>query len=128
MGEDWPPVREWHRAVNERDSEAARSVAADGVLLGGPRGQTTGIARLLDWIGHSGIRLTPVSWHPVDEETVVVEQDATWPDRPDSGSGTAPVRLATLFRVEGGRVTAVLRFDGLDTALAAAGSGGPTTR
>lgn len=121
-------MRKWHRAVNERDFDAARSVSADGILLGGPRGETTGITLLLDWIGHSGIRLTPVSWHPVDEETVVVEQDATWPGRPDAGSGSAPVRLATLFRVEDGRVTAVLRFDGLDAALAAAGSRGPAAQ
>lgn len=120
--EDWAPVREWHRAVNDADTDAAWAVCADGIVMGGPKGEVAGVASLIDWIGRSGIRLDPVAWHPVDESTVVVEQDATWPGHPETAPGTAPARVATLFRTDGDRVTAALRFDGVHTALAAATS------
>jgi hypothetical protein len=126
MGDDWAPVRAWHRAVNAGDTDAARAVSADGIVMGGPKGETTGVATLVEWVGQSGIHLEPVDWHPVDGTTVVVEQDATWPGTGAAGPqpGTAPVRVATLFRTDGQRVTAALRFDGLHEALAAASGAG----
>lgn len=120
MHEDWKPVREWHRIVNERDIEAARRVVTDDMTVGGPRGKAMGRDSFIDWIGHAGIRLEPVSWHPVDADTIVVEQDATWPDREDSNPEDPPVRLATLFRLAGDRVAVALRFDTLHDALDAA--------
>lgn len=115
---DWVPVRAWHRAVNDRDIAAARSIVADDVVMGGPRGQVTGVDVFIEWIGHAGILLTPRSWHPINGETVVVEQDASWPGNPEADAD--PVRVATLFRLSGDRVTAALRFDNLQDALAAA--------
>ncbi|NYH53152.1 MULTISPECIES: nuclear transport factor 2 family protein [Nocardiopsis] len=117
----WAPVRDWHTAVNGRDLTAARAVVDPSVRIGGPKGSARGVEVLLDWIRGSGIRLVPVAWHDVDDERVVVEQDATWPDRADSGPDEAPRRTATLFEVRHGLVTAVLRYDeGVDTALEAA--------
>ncbi|WP_150238005.1 nuclear transport factor 2 family protein [Nocardiopsis quinghaiensis] len=117
----WAPVRDWHTAVNGRDLTAARAVADPDVRIGGPQGSTRGVEVFLDWIRESGVRLVPVAWHEVDDERVVVEQDATWPGRAGSGSDAAPRRTATLFEVRHGLVTAVLRYDeGVDTALAAA--------
>jgi hypothetical protein len=42
---------------------------------------------------------------------MVVEEDATWPD------GQEPVRVATVFRVTGEKVTAALRLPNLASAL-----------
>ncbi|MFC4496984.1 nuclear transport factor 2 family protein [Streptomyces ovatisporus] len=120
MAADWAPVREWHRAVNERDVSAARAVAAEAIVMAGPKGETAGVASFVEWIEHSGIHLRPVSWHPVDDSNVVVVQDATWPRHPQADPEAAPIRMATLFRLQDDRVTAVLRYDGLDAALAAA--------
>jgi hypothetical protein len=126
MAEDWAPVREWHRAVNDGDIDALRAVACADIVMGGPKGEAVGVATLLAWVEHAGIRLDPVSWHPVDEETVVVEQDATWPGNPatePTEPGARPVRVATLFRLAGGYVAAALRFDDLHAALSAANGG-----
>jgi hypothetical protein len=118
--ENWLPVRAWHRVVNDRDIAAARAVVADDVVMGGPKGHATGVDVFLEWIGHAGIHLTPLSWHPINGETVVVEQDATWPENPETDADADPVRVATLFRLSGNRVTAALRFENLQDALAAA--------
>ncbi|MCP2252579.1 hypothetical protein LY13_001322 [Prauserella aidingensis] len=68
-------------------------------------------AQFADWVERSGIRLIPRSWHPIGERLAVVEEDATWP-----GSDAA-TRVATVFRVSGGKVTAALRLPDLDSAL-----------
>ncbi|NYI96849.1 hypothetical protein HNR12_003126 [Streptomonospora nanhaiensis] len=95
MAEDWAPVREWHRAVNARDLDTARRIAAPGIRVGGPKGAAAGVEVFTDWITRSGIRLEPVSWHPVGADRVVVEQDATWPGAPDAQARQAPpVRAA----------------------------------
>lgn len=114
-------VEEWHRAVNERDADAARRIAAPDIEVGGPKGGARGIGVLLDWIDRAGIRLDAVAWHPVSPGVLVVEQDARWPGRADTGPAAPAVRTATLFTVAGGRITAALRHDdGLNAALAAA--------
>ncbi|WP_254904107.1 nuclear transport factor 2 family protein [Streptomonospora nanhaiensis] len=98
MAEDWAPVREWHRAVNARDLDTARRIAAPGIRVGGPKGAAAGVEVFTDWITRSGIRLEPVSWHPVGADRVVVEQEATWPGAPDAQARQAPpVRTATLY-------------------------------
>jgi hypothetical protein len=119
--QDWQAVHEWHRVVNERDLDAARHIVTDDVSIGGPKGQASGRDVFIDWIAHAGIRLVPVSWHPVTDTTIVVVQDATWPGRTDSDPAAAPIRLATLFRLEDGRIAAALRFDSLRQALTATG-------
>ncbi|GGO44789.1 hypothetical protein GCM10012287_11150 [Streptomyces daqingensis] len=125
MAADWAPVREWHRAVNERDASAARAVAAEDIVMSGPRGETSGVDSLAGWVEHAGIHLRAVSWHAVDGSTVIVEQDATWPSAPHADPDAAPVRLATLFRLRDDHITAVLRYDGLTQALTAAAGHGP---
>ncbi|MUL42442.1 nuclear transport factor 2 family protein [Streptomonospora sp. PA3] len=125
MSDDRAAVRAWHRAVNDRDLDAAGRIAAPGIRVGGPKGRAEGVDVFLDWIAHAGIRLEPVAWHPVGPGRVVVEQDARWPDRPDADTGGQPVRTATLFTVDGGRVVEALRFDdGVGAALRAAWEGG----
>lgn len=120
QAEPWIPVHVWHRAVNDQDTDTAREVASDRIVMGGPRGQAVGVEAFIDWIGQAGIHLRPVSWHPVDSSTVVVEQDATWPGNPQAGADHGAMRVATLFRLDNGRITAALRFDDLHAAVIAA--------
>jgi len=108
----------WHAAVNNRDSAAAREAVTDPVDVSGPRGAgPISAAEFVTWVFDSGIRLRPVSWHPVTADTMVVEQEATWPA---DEAVTAPTKVATIFRVRDGAVTLAHRFADLDTALRAA--------
>ncbi len=117
-------VRAWHDAVNSRDLTAARAAVTDPVDVAGPQGaQSISAEAFVDWILRSGIRLRPLSAHPVDENTMVVEQAATWPDNANTDAATtAPTTVATLFRVRDGAVSTVHRFDSLRDALDAARS------
>lgn len=110
---DETPILNWHDAVNTADLERAREVVSDPVVITGPKG-SGGISAddFAGWIARSGIHLQPVNWHPVAGDVAVVEQDATWPETPE------PVRVATMFRVSGERVSAALRFPDLEQALA----------
>jgi hypothetical protein len=108
-------INAWHEAVNRRDLDAARALVTDRVEVSGPRG-THSITpqEFADWIVASGIRLRPLSAHPVDAATMVVEQAATWP-----GSDTETT-VATLFRAHNGALTTIRRFASLPEALHAA--------
>lgn len=64
-----------------------------------------------EWVSRSGITLVPRSWRPVSEQLMVVEEDATWPDSEEV------TRVATVFRVADGKVTAALRLPDLEGAL-----------
>ena len=106
-------ILNWHDAVNAADLERVQETVSDPVVVTGPKGSGAISANdFTDWVTRSGICMQPVNWHPVAEGIAVVEQDATWPDAPD------PVRVATMFRVSQGRVSAALRFPDLDKALA----------
>jgi hypothetical protein len=91
----------------------AHETVSDPIVVTGPKGSgAISAGDYVDWVTRSGIRLQPVNWHPVAEGIAVVEQDATWPEAPDA------VRVATVFRVSKGRVSAALRFPDLEQALA----------
>ncbi|MGO1975282.1 MAG: hypothetical protein ACTH2Q_20175 [Propionibacteriaceae bacterium] len=105
-------INEWHASVNEADEKRAAQAVGDPIVVLGPKGAgpiTPG--RFADWVTHSGITLVPRSWHPVSDRLMVVEEDATWPD------SKGPVRVATVFRVSAGKVTAALRLPDLKSAL-----------
>jgi hypothetical protein len=90
-----------------------RETVSDPVVVTGPKGGGAISAdEFTEWVTRSGIHLQPVNWHPVAGGLAVVEQDATWP------GAQHPVRVATMFRVSGGRVSAALRFPDLEQALA----------
>ncbi|MEU4562704.1 hypothetical protein AB0F72_30370 [Actinoplanes sp. NPDC023936] len=116
-------INAWHDAVNNRDLAAAEATVTDPVEVSGPRGTSTITAQdFADWIIRSGIRLRPLSAHPVDEVTVVIEQEATWPDNADAdAAATPPTPVATLFKVRDGRLATIRRFDSLADALHAPG-------
>lgn len=105
-------VNEWHASVNAGDLARSARAVGDPVVVLGPKGAgPITPAAFADWVERSGIRLRPTSWHPVSDRLMVVEQDATWPEAP------TPVRVATLFRVKDGKVTAALRLLELRQAL-----------
>jgi hypothetical protein len=120
-------VNSWHDAINRRDVSAAQALVTDPVEVSGPRGAHTISAQAFaDWVAASGIRLRPLSAHPVDGVTMVVEQEATWPDDTGSrGATTPPTAVATLFKASGGALSVIRRFESLHEALRAAGTETP---
>lgn len=105
-------INEWHASVNSGDLRRSAAAVGDPVVVLGPKGAgPITSAQFADWVERSGITLTPRSWHPVSERLMVVEEDATWP------AGPEVTRVATVFRVAGGKVTAALRLPDLRSAL-----------
>ncbi len=105
-------IGEWHASVNGGDPERSARAVGDPIVVLGPKGAGPITPReFAEWVQRSGITLTPRSWHPVSDRLMVVEQDATWPQSP------RPTRVATVFRVAGGKVTASLRLPDLKSAL-----------
>lgn len=105
-------IGRWHEAVNSGDLAAARDAVADPIVVNEPKGAgpITPDA-FADWITRSGVRLLPRSWHAIGARVTVVEQDARWPQ------DEAWSRVATVFRTDGGLVSAALRFPSLREAL-----------
>jgi hypothetical protein len=120
-------ITAWHHAVNTRDLAAAQAIVTDPVQVSGPRGaQSITAQAFADWIIRSGIRLRPLSAHRVDDVTMVVEQEATWPANPGTETAaTSPTPVVTLFRVRDGAISTVRRFESLHDALDAATTDGP---
>ena len=112
-------VRGWHEALNAGDSDGVAKLTDNAVEVGGPRGTGLGAALVRDWAERAGIRLDPGRvFHRGD--AVVVEQLARWRD-PDTGAWGTPLALASAFRVVGGRVSRIARFEEVAAALAVAG-------
>nr|WP_154921175.1 hypothetical protein [Microbacterium testaceum] len=102
----------WHEVVNAADLDAARRAVTDPIVVSGPKGAgPISPDEFADWITRSGIALRPRSYHPISSRVLVVEQDARWP------KNKTWTRLATMFRVTDGRVSAALRFADLRAAL-----------
>lgn len=105
-------INEWHTSVNSGDLRRSASAVGDRVVVLGPKGAgPISSGEFADWVERSGIKLTPRSWHPVSDRLMVVEQDASWP------ASKSPSRVATIFRVADGKVTASLRLPDLKSAL-----------
>jgi hypothetical protein len=105
-------IVEWHASVNDGDPERSARAVGDPVVVLGPKGAgPITPEQFAEWVARSGIRLVPLSWHPVSERLMVVEEDAVWP------GSTAPTRVATVFRVAGEKVTAALRLPDVRSAL-----------
>lgn len=105
-------INEWHASVNSGDLRRSAAAVGDPVVVLGPKGAgPISPEQFADWVERSGIRLLPRSWHPISERLMVVEEDATWPE------SQTPTRVATVFRVIGGKVTAALRLPDLRAAL-----------
>ncbi|MCH6163254.1 hypothetical protein [Streptomyces marispadix] len=105
-------IDEWHASVNDGDPQRSARAVGDPVVVLGPKGAgPITPEQFADWVERSGIKLVPRSWHPVSDRLMAVEEDATWPD------SEGPTRVATVFRVTGGKITAALRLPDLKSAL-----------
>lgn len=112
-------VQSWHDALNGGDLDRLVALMHDDVAFGGPRGEGHGADEVREWAARSGIRLEPDRWF-VSDDRVVVSQRARWPDA-ESGGLTAPEPIASAFQLAEGTVRRVVRYGGLQEALAAAG-------
>lgn len=105
-------INEWHASVNDGDLQRSAKAVGDPIVVLGPKGAgPITPEQFADWVERSGIKLVPRSWHPISERLMVVEEDATWPE------SKTPTRVATVFRVSNGKVTASLRLPELRRAL-----------
>ncbi len=105
-------INEWHASVNDGDLQRSARAVGDPIVVLGPKGAgPITPAQFAEWVERSGIKLIPRSWHPISERLMVVEEDVTWPE------SKAATRLATVFRVSSGKVTAALRLPDLKSAL-----------
>ncbi|MFI9770169.1 hypothetical protein ACIHJG_25345 [Streptomyces sp. NPDC052415] len=105
-------INEWHASVNEGDLHRSARAVGDPIVVLGPKGAgPITPEQFAEWVERSGIKLVPRSWHPVSARLMVVEEDATWPEN------KTPTRVATVFRVTAGKVTAALRLPDLKSAL-----------
>lgn len=111
-------IGEWHAAVNDGDLPRSASAVGDPIVVLGPKGAgPITPAQFSQWVERSGIRLVPRSWHPISDSLMVVEEDASWPNNPAASPTDRAQRVATVFRVGGGNVTAALRLPDLRAAL-----------
>ena len=108
----------WHSALNAADIDRLVSLSTDDIEVGGPRGIGHGIELLREWVDRAHIRLAPVRWQ-ADRATVVVEQSAQW--QADDGSLTSPQMVASVFRMDRGKVASVIRYAEFGAALKSAG-------
>ncbi|MBA3368620.1 MAG: nuclear transport factor 2 family protein [Geodermatophilaceae bacterium] len=110
----------WHDAVRDRDLEAVAGLVHSDVEVGGPKGSGHGVDLIREWVQTSGIGLEIESFLQRGL-TFVVGQEATWPDPDAAGGRTQPVAVASVFVVQGARISKILRFDEAEAALEAAG-------
>ena len=112
-------VRAWHRALNSGNLEALLDLSYPDIEIAGPRGSARGHAALREWATQAGVTLEMGELF-AGPGVVVAAQRGVWQPQ---GDGEAPGRaeVATVFRVEGGRVRALARSGSLDEALEVAG-------
>lgn len=115
-------VRDWHEALNTGDVDRLMALSHPEVEVGGPRGTGQGAELLREWATHASITVEPRrTFHRAG--TVVVEGEAQWRDA-DTGRTTGGQTVGSVFVVEGGRVSRVVRYPNLAGALLAAGLDG----
>lgn len=112
-------IEAWHEALNAADTDRLAALSHPDVEVGGPRGSGRGAELLRDWVERANITLRPLRFFQ-RAETVVVEGDAEWRDG-GSGETTGSRTLGSVFAVRDGRVSRVIRYPDLASALRAAG-------
>ena len=119
MTTDFEIVEQWHAALNRGDVTQMMALVQPDVEIGGPRGVVRGAEILREWFGRAHVQMHPLAWYQRDHNIVVAER-GEW-RAPENGEITGTAQVATIFRVQQGRITAILRHEDLATALAAAG-------
>lgn len=112
-------VGEWHEALNAGGADRLVALSSPDVEVGGPRGTGHGAQLLREWIARAGMRIEPRrTFHRAG--TVVVECEARWHDA-DTGQTTGGQTVGSVFVVQGGLVSRVVRYPNFESALLAAG-------
>jgi hypothetical protein len=112
-------VRAWHEALNAADLERLGTLTNTDVEVGGPQGAGRGIQILEEWVARAGIRLEPL--RIFQRGTVlVVEEAAEWRTAA-TGDVTGREVVASVFGVQGGQISSVVRHPDAAVALDAAG-------
>lgn len=112
-------VRQWHTTLNDGQVDSMVALVADDVEVGGPRGSTQGAQIVREWFGRANVRMIPLHYFHRDN-VVIVEERGEWYS-PETGEVTSTQTVATAFTVVNGRITRIMRYDDVDSALNAAG-------
>jgi limonene-1,2-epoxide hydrolase len=112
-------VLAWLDAVNAGDTEAALARTAPDIAIVGPRGTGRGREVLRAWLGHAGATFATRAVY-AGGDAAVVAQRGVWRDAA-SGAVRGEADVATRFRVAGGQVAEIQRYDDLEVALRDAG-------
>ncbi|HET7232970.1 MAG TPA: nuclear transport factor 2 family protein [Longimicrobium sp.] len=112
-------VGAWLDAVNAGDVDAALELTSSDVTIAGPRGTSRGHDVLRAWLGHAGATFATHSMY-ARGNAVVVSQHGVWRDAA-TGAVKGEMNVATRFRVAGGQVAELARYEDLDEALREAG-------
>lgn len=119
MDEAVQVVQAWQEAANRQDVAGVLARSALDIMIVGPRGEARGHAALEAWLARAGLSLTTRQLY-ARGDSVVANQHGVW-RAPATGEVVGEADVATLFRVAGGRVCFLARYDQLAEALAAAG-------
>ena len=112
-------VGDWHAALNAGDADRLVALSHPDVEVGGPRGTGHGAELLREWVARAGILIEPRrTFHRA--ETVIVEGEAKWRDT-ETGQPTGGQTVGSVFVVQDGLVSRVVRYPDLASALLAAG-------
>jgi SnoaL-like protein len=112
-------VDTWHRRLNSGDIEQLMTLIHHDVEVGGPRGVSSGSRVFREWFARAGVQLTPTRYFHKGN-AVVAEENGVWRS-PDDGHAIGSQVVSSLFTIEDGLITRIMRFDDLSTALKEAG-------
>ena len=112
-------VQTFHAALNAHDIETLVDLAADDIMIGGPRGRGQGKDLLREWFARANATMQPKRWFGRGE-VIVVEQSATWHDA-KSGKVASQRTVASAFGVQADRIVSLARYADLGEALTTCG-------
>jgi hypothetical protein len=112
-------VRSWQDAANDRDLERLLGLSDPNIELIGPRGIGRGHRLLRDWLDRAGASFETQRVF-ARGDTAVLAQRGVWRSY-GTGEVIGESDVVSRFRVEGGRVAQLARYDNLEAALEEAG-------
>jgi hypothetical protein len=105
----------WQDAANRQDAGALELLSHPEIEIVGPRGSARGRQLLRDWLARANLALESRRSF-ARGDAVVLDQRGTWRSA-EANEIVGEADVATSFRVDGGRVTRLARFDRLGDAL-----------
>lgn len=109
----------WTDAVNAKDADGLRQIAAPDIAIVGPRGTARGHAVLAQWLERAGASFTTERLFARDG-VAVLEQSGTWLSEETALQPSRAVVIIVLHE-RGGQIVSFARSDSLDVALEAEG-------